>query len=304
MSGTQKRTYLADRELNSAVQTVLALGLPLLVTGEPGTGKTQLAHHIARDILDTDLLIFNTKTTSKAKDLLYKYNALKHFRDSQAGQTDLNPMNYVSFEAMGKAILESGQRRYVVLIDEVDKAPRDFPNDILHEFENMAFGVEEAAREELDSWNETRQQPVHINDFGLISLPPESLNRPVLVLTSNSEKTLPDAFLRRCAYYHIPFPSRERLIEIVQAHVPLSEAFAQNMLPHAITHFLDIRKMGLRKNPATAELLSWIHVLQQNGIDVKQGIDGSSEEVRQKLTDTYLLLVKNREDRERITKQV
>ena len=293
------QTYLIDKNLQAAVNAALKLGMPLLVTGEPGTGKTKLASHIALQ-LGAQLLQFNTKTSSKAKDLLYKYNALTHFRDSQAGKENLNPMDYIRFTALGKAILDAGQTRSVVLIDEIDKAPRDFPNDVLFEFEELAFAVEEATPNEIETWVKAHTQRIGVDDQGFIRFEGKSSQRPVLILTSNSEKNLPDAFLRRCAYYHIPFPERDLLIQIVEANRPLSEKFGEKMRDDAITHFLEIRELGLRKKPATAELLAWIDLLVEQGIDVQTGLEGSEEEIREKLFQSYALLAKNQEDREKL----
>ncbi len=158
-----KPSYIIDPDLEAVVDLALDLEMPLLVTGEPGTGKTKLATHIAEK-LNVPLLEFITKTTSKAKDLLYKYNALLHFRESQqdkAAEKKINAMEYVEFEALGKAIKEAGQQRYVVLVDEIDKAPRDFPNDVLFEFEQRAFKVEEANLKEVEAWKAT-QNPLTI----------------------------------------------------------------------------------------------------------------------------------------------
>lgn len=293
--------YLIDPDLESVVKMSLKLGMPLLVTGEPGTGKTRLARHVAEKMLQARLQVFNTKTTSKARDLLYRYNALTHFRDSQLGKADINPMNYVVFEALGEAIVYGHKERYVVLIDEIDKAPRDFLNDVLFEFEQLAFRVDEASREHLSAW---KQEDTTIDDNGFFRFGGTRNNRPVLILTSNSEKNLPDAFLRRCAYYHIPFPERERLIEIVQKNVPLKEAFGEKMMEDAIDHFLEIREMGLRKRPATAELLAWVHLLQDEGIDLSAGLAGDDTAIRQKIGQTYAILSKNKEDRDRLLSEL
>ena len=292
--------YLISPDLKAAVEVSISLGVPLLLTGEPGTGKTQLATYVAEQMLKTDLLRFNTKTTSKAKDILYQYQALTHFRDSQRGEQDINTLNYITFRALGKAILESSQRRYVVLIDEIDKAPRDFPNDILFEFESLKFAIDEASPEELTIWASQLEHAVQMNEQGILTFDEQSNHKPVLILTSNSEKNLPDAFLRRCAYYHIPFPDKAQLIDIVNANEPLNPAFSKKMLEAAIDHFIKIREQGLSKRPATAELLAWIHILNENGIDVAKTIDGNDESIQQKLKQTYILLAKNKEDRERL----
>ena len=292
--------YLIGEDLKAAVDVALELGMPLLVTGEPGTGKTRLARYVAEEMLNAELLVFNTKTSSKARDLLYQYNALTHFRDSQAGKPDLNPMNYIRFQALGKAIVRAKQQRYVILVDEIDKAPRDFPNDVLFEFEQLAFQIEEAQPGEIQRWVDQRELDLAVDDQAFLHYQGDRGQRPVLILTSNSEKNLPDAFLRRCAYYHIPFPEKDRLLEIVEANVPLSESFTQQMLQDAVDHFIEIRDLSLRKNPATAELLAWIHLLKKEGLDVKSGLNGSEDDIRQKIKQSYTVLTKNKEDRDRV----
>lgn len=268
------RNYVASEELKNAINVAIALGQPLLLTGEPGTGKTQLANNMAWQ-LEVGCHKFHTKSTSTAKDLFYRYDSLRHFHDAQVkAKTELNTKNYIEFQALGKSIAQSAQQRSVVLIDEIDKAPRDFPNDVLNEIDNMEFTI-----------RETGQQYVVKNN-----------NRPIVVITSNSEKNLPDAFLRRCVYFNIPFPNKATLIEIVNSRLPLSPAFQERMLDAAIDHFIQIRALGLRKKPATAELLSWIHIL--NGLDLNTAIpiDQQIKELKQ----TYSILAKSQDDFEKI----
>ena len=266
--------YVASPELRDAVNVALALGQPLLLTGEPGTGKTQLAFSIAHELGLDKPNVFYTKTNSSASDLFYRYDSLAHFRDIQVkAKPNAEISEYITFEALGKAIIESANsgRRTVVLIDEVDKAPRDLPNDLLHELENMAFRVRETGQE-------------YKTDLA---------NRPIVVLTSNSEKNLPDAFLRRCVYFHIPFPNKDTLAQIVNRRLSLSASFTQQMLSDAIAHFTYIREnKGLRKPPATAELLAWIHILDREKIDVNSQIP----EQIQKLAMSYSILAKTKED--------
>ena len=264
--------YVASPALRDAVNVAIALGQPLLLTGEPGTGKTRLAHSIAHELGLEAPLVFNTKTTSTARDLFYRYDSLQHFHEAQLGKkSDINIRDYISFQALGVAIRDSTLKRRVVLIDEIDKAPRDLPNDILDELEWMSFTVKETGE------TFTVNKP----------------NRPILILTSNSEKNLPDAFLRRVVYYHIPFPDKETLSKIVGNRLQLSDSFQERMLADAINHFLEIRKSkGLRKLPATAELLSWIHILDKHNIDINSQLD----EQLSKLAMSYSILAKNKED--------
>ena len=184
--------YLPDPGLEAVVDMALQLGLPLLVTGEPGTGKTQLAHYIARQKLQQGhgARIFNTKTSARSRDLFYDYDALRHFRDAGRGDgADLNTMDYITFQALGKAIIDAANERPVVLIDEIDKAPRDFPNDVLFEFEHMAFRIYEATVPEVHAWAKQHATELNIDPEGFVRLKNRE-NKPVLILTSNSEKNL------------------------------------------------------------------------------------------------------------------
>jgi MoxR-like ATPase len=281
------RFYLADRPLRDAVNVALALGQPLLVTGEPGTGKTQLAASLAYEAGLEAPLVFHTKTTSTAKDLFYRYDALRHFHDSQFRKDDSGVDRYVTYEALGLAILLSlepllgdpwlpehlkgkGPRRSVVLIDEVDKAPRDLSNDVLDEIETMSFTVQESGR------TFRADQPF----------------RPILILTSNSEKNLPDAFLRRCVFYHIPFPSRDRLKEIVVRRLGSRGMLTLEMIDHAIRHFEEIRALPLKKKPATAEFLQWLQIIEKMKLDTAHLEPGQAEA----LALSYSVLVKNKDD--------
>jgi MoxR-like ATPase len=300
------KKYLIDPGLEAALEVAIDLGMPLLVTGEPGTGKTQLARYVARRE-NCELQPFYTKTTSKARDLFYKYNALTHFRDSQKADEAVNPMAYVSFECFGQAILDSPLKRSVVLIDEIDKAPRDFPNDVLYEFEAKAFKVQEASIEEAQAWAKAEQFALQPGPKGFFSFDAETGHEPIMILTSNSEKNLPDAFLRRCAYYHIPFPDKERLMEIVGENLELSENFLRNMLDHAVTYFVEIRdNQGLHKKPATAELLAWIHLLHKKDFDLGAELTAieATRLIRQELESTLSVLTKNREDRDRLMESI
>ncbi|MEY3367132.1 MAG: hypothetical protein RI973_287 [Bacteroidota bacterium] len=293
----KKSPYIPDPGLAAAAGVALELELPLLVTGEPGTGKTQLAYWIA-DQIGGEVLRFNTKTTSQAKDLFYRYDAIRHFRDSQ--HREVNPLHYIQFEALGKAILLSGQQRFIVLVDEIDKATRDFSNDLLFEFEKLAFSIQEATPEDIAGFDWKQHHHIDRPSFdnnGNISCA-AGTPRPVLVLTSNSEKNLPDAFLRRCAFYHIPFPNPEQLLDIVRAHGFLSPGFTEKVAAKAIAYFDQIREQGLRKKPATAELLAWLHLLKSRQLDPASA--ASDKETDAKIRQTFSLLAKNKEDLQRL----
>jgi MoxR-like ATPase len=270
--------YVAERGLRDAVNVALVLGQPLLVTGEPGTGKTQLAGSIAHELGLERPLVFRTKTTSNAKDLFYRYDALRHFHDANVikKEQSLRVEDYISYEALGLAIMSAlssseSPRRSVVLIDEVDKAPRDFPNDILNEIEEFSFTVSETGK----------------------TFKADEKYRPIVLLTSNSEKNLPDAFLRRCVFYNIQAPSHAQLLEIVRNRLKLFEQFVPYVDP-LITHFEEIRTLALKKKPATAELLAWLAVLNKMQANSDSLAPGQSEA----LAFTYSILAKNKEDGE------
>jgi len=279
--------YLAEKGLRDAVNVALALGQPLLVTGEPGTGKTQLASSVAYELGLPAPLVFNTKTTSSAKDLFYRYDALRHFHDAQFRKEELKTESYITFEALGVAILlsmnpgeanaylpealsDKGPSRSVVLIDEIDKAPRDLPNDVLNEIESMSFAVREIGR--------TFTAEQHL--------------KPIMILTSNSEKNLPDAFVRRCVFYHIAFPDGQRLKEIIQRRLGSSSSFTPKMVENALRHFEEIRSMPLKKKPATAECLAWFKIVEKMNLDVSNLKPGEAEA----LAFSYSILAKSQED--------
>lgn len=334
MSTKQTIPYIPDPGLVAAVEVALDLQMPLLVTGEPGTGKTQLAYWVAQHKLaeaayggqSTDVLRFNTKTNSVAKDLFYRYDAIRHFRDAQRQDNTgkhINPLDYIDFEALGRAILAQGERRYVVLVDEIDKASRDFPNDVLFEFEEMAFRVEEATAADFaevnarpDFWSDKAgldalETPKISAKQGVIRW--ETTNpKPVLILTSNSEKNLPDAFMRRCVYYHIDFPGKDQLADILEAHFPEKMPVAAR--EHLAARFLQVRNKGLRKLPATAELVRWVEIAAKRNIDwemVEQAEAKTSEtrneaekDALRTLLATYAVLTKNKDDREKMTPKI
>lgn len=288
---------MLDEGLHAAVQVALALGQPLLLTGEPGTGKTLLAYRIAHDLAKEDEsflpkpLVFHTKTTSKATDMLYTYDALRHFHDANLrktqGESAPETSAYIQLQALGKAIamtdaqaLASGQfveinepRSSVVLIDEIDKAPRDFPNDILHEIEHYDFQIKEANN---------------------LMIQKGEKQRIVVVLTSNSEKHLPEAFLRRCVFYHIPFPPKEVLIQIVQSQLGHKTEYSDDEL---IDHFLLMRSLMKKKKPATAELLAWLRILEMNHfLDSSPNWRNLDADEKRILRQSYAVIAKTQDD--------
>lgn len=289
--------YMADSGLVDAANVALLLGQPLLLTGEPGTGKTQFAYSLAWEMGYPPPLKFETKSTSTARELFYTHDTLRRFQDSQSGHASPNALPYITFHALGAAILRTrerkdvvnvlppsfthnGKSRSVVLIDEVDKASRDFPNDMLNELEQLYFRIPE---------------------LGNIKVDADPTLQPIVVITSNSEKDLPDAFLRRCIYYHIPFPDRDRLQAIVNNRLGAFVAGGNRFLDDALDLFYELRQPAnhLRKKPATAELLGWLITLQQ----VR---DGTDNPIDRPDFISYALsnLVKTAEDQRRATEIV
>jgi len=291
-------TYIADKGLREAVNLAISLSCPLLITGEPGTGKTELAFSVAHELELSPPFVFHTKTTSKAQDLFYEYNTFQYFQDACVSEKTVNQYDYIQYQSLGLAILKAMSKadicdfseearqhlfpkyisepplRGIVLIDEIDKAPRDFPNDILHEIDKMAFTVREIG----------------------LTFRASKAYQPVVIITSNSENDLPDAFLRRCLYYHIEFPDKKLLKNIVERHLG-----ALPFINEALDHFFAIRReKGLKKPPATDECLTWLSILASLLDDTP--LDFKHLKVNQidAILTSYSILVKSKEDLDRI----
>jgi len=235
-SGTDR--YIAEEALTRDVNAAIALGRPLLVKGEPGTGKTLLAHAIS-EALGMELIRWQVKSTTKAQQGLYHYDVVQRLNDSRFGGGDVGDIShYIKLGPLGRSF--DTDSRCVLLIDEIDKADIEFPNDLLHELDVMNFHIPE-----LDKTVEAKQ-------------------RPIVIISSNAEKELPDAFLRRCVFHYIAFPSRELMREIVHVHFPTLE---EGLLEAAIVRFYELRGIdGLRKKPSTSELIDWLFVLIRGGV--------------------------------------
>jgi MoxR-like ATPase len=289
--------YILTDEVKAAVETAIALGQPLLVTGAPGTGKTELAYKVAADLaadndkhglnFGSEPLQFNTKTTSEARDLFYTYDALGHFRAAnlKGEGVDARVENYLQLQALGLAIARSktgaapanalNGESYdgassVVLIDEIDKAPRDLPNDLLNEIKHNRFEIREQGNRSLAAGND---------------------RNIVVLMTSNSEKNLPNAFLRRCVFHHIELPDEATLLKIAKAQIRENHGFKDQELQDLIGRFTQVQGMDLRKKPSTAEMIAWLRMISVLGPDGdvnKQGLNNLS------------LLVKTEEDRRKI----
>ncbi len=233
MKFTGTDSYVATDDLNLAVNAAITLGRPLLIKGEPGTGKTMLAEEVAKS-LGMPLYQWHVKSTTKANQGLYEYDAVSRLRDSQLGDERVHDIgNYIIKGKMWEAF--DSEQQAVLLIDEIDKADIEFPNDLLQELDRMEFYV-----------YETRQ---------LI----KAKHRPVIIITSNNEKELPDAFLRRCFFHYIRFPEAETMEQIVEVHYP---GIKKNLLQAALETFFGMREVpGLKKKPSTSELLDWLKLL-------------------------------------------
>lgn len=233
--------YIASEELIRSVNIAAALKKPLLLKGEPGTGKTMLAEAIARS-LDMELLIWNIKSTTRAQDGLYVYDTVQRLYDSQFGTEGVNDIaKYIRLGKLGEAFKK--EKQTVLLIDEIDKADLEFPNDLLWELDKMEFYIPETG--------ETVKANI----------------RPVVIITSNAEKELPDAFLRRCIFHYIAFPDAPMMERIIKAHYPNLE---QKLIDGVLEAFYKIRDLrGIQKKPSTSEVLDWIQALSIGGVSVK-----------------------------------
>ena len=235
-------SYIVSTQLSNAVNAAVTLQKPLLLKGEPGTGKTRLAVELA-EAIGTELIQWSIKSTTKAQQGLYEYDAVSRLRDSQLGSEKVHDIgNYIRPGKLWQAF--TAAQRPVLLIDEVDKADIEFPNDLLHELDQMAFHVYETGE--------------HI----------EAKQRPIVIITSNNEKALPDAFLRRCFFHYIQFPDQATLAQIAQVHFP---DLQQRLLQESLELFFELRNIpGLKKKPSTSELLDWLRLLLAEDIGAEQ----------------------------------
>lgn len=233
--------YVISKDLKDNVNVSIALQRPLIVKGEPGTGKTLLAHSIAKG-LGKKLIIWNIKSTTKAQEGLYLYDTVQRLNDARFGDNDISDIkHYIKMGKLGEAF--SSEEQLVLLIDEIDKADIEFPNDLLNEIDEMSFYIPET-KETI-----------------------KAKNRPIVIITSNSEKELPDPFLRRCIFHYIEFPEQELMEEIVHVHFPKIE---KKLLREALKKFYWIREFDmLRKKPSTSELIDWLQALILGGISEK-----------------------------------
>jgi MoxR-like ATPase len=293
--------YLPSPGLLNALEVAYMLKRPLLLTGEPGTGKTQFAFWAADQLAKTDgfrpePLVYNTKTSSTARDLFYHYDAIAHFRATHSSTEDfiqLRALGHAIAGAIGRhdltlspAILEKSgipdqPRGSVVLIDEIDKAPRDFPNDLLNEIENYEFEIPEL-NQKVKLTAETQRQNI------------------IIILTSNFEKNLPDAFLRRCIYYHIEFPDKQKLFEIIIRRLDVSEDDYHD-IERRVDDFFRIQQIPhISKRPSTSEFIDWMRVLRNDNRLDKEFFLGPELIVDQEMTKYLPILIKSKDDLHRL----
>ena len=257
--------YIATDELIEAVNASITLEKPLLIKGEPGTGKTKLAEEIALKF-NTDLIKWNIKSTTKAHQGLYEYDAVSRLRDSQLGNDKVNDVaNYIKKGVLWHSFIT--KKKPVLLIDEIDKADIEFPNDLLQELDTMEFFVYETGE-----FIKAKQ-------------------RPIVIITSNNEKDLPDAFLRRCFFHYINFPDAETLEQIIKVHYP---NIKKNLVNASINSFLSVRDTaGIKKKPSTSELLDWLKLILADDIDAQDLVKKNNRNI---LPPLYGALLKNEAD--------
>ena len=265
--GTQN--YISTEDLNVAVNAAITLEKPLLIKGEPGTGKTELARQISNS-LGLEIIEWNIKSTTKAQHGLYEYDTVSRLRDSQFGEEKVKDIsNYIKKGPLWRAF--EAKKKVVLLIDEIDKADLEFPNDLLLELDKMEFYVYEL------------QKKI------------QSQNRPIVIITSNNEKELPDAFLRRCFFHYIKFPDENTLKKIIEVHFPKIKS---KMVNGALQKFFDVRNTaGLKKKPSTSELIDWLQLLLSDDID-----PSSLNDEKNALPSLYGALLKNEQDVEMFEK--
>ena len=259
------KSYIATDDLSLSVNAAIALERPLLIKGEPGTGKTMLALEVAKS-LDLPLIEWHIKSTTKAQQGLYEYDAVTRLRDSQLGDERVKDIsNYIQKGKLWEAF--TSKKQAVLLIDEIDKADIEFPNDLLQELDRMEFYVYET-KETI-----------------------KATTRPIVIISSNNEKELPDAFLRRCFFHYISFPDRETMKEIIKVHHPKVK---EKLVKEALDIFFDVRKVpGLKKKPSTSELVDWLKLLMADDLpdEILKNRDPSKA-----IPPLYGALVKNEQD--------
>ena len=265
MKFTGTKSYIATDDLSLSVNAAIALERPLLIKGEPGTGKTMLALEVAKS-LDLPLIEWHIKSTTKAQQGLYEYDAVTRLRDSQLGDERVKDIsNYIQKGKLWESF--TSEKQAVLLIDEIDKADIEFPNDLLQELDRMEFYVYET-KETI-----------------------KATTRPIVIISSNNEKELPDAFLRRCFFHYISFPDRETMKEIIKVHHPKVK---EKLVKEALDIFFDVRKVpGLKKKPSTSELVDWLKLLMADDLpdEILKNRDPSKA-----IPPLYGALVKNEQD--------